>query len=258
MMKLPRGGWKSAGAHLIFNAVIVPDFVRRLEWAKMLQWLVVSGSDSILDVGCGRGDLAIRMSKTGALVNGSDVSFQALRDGSAMAERQHGKVQFTRSDGNNLPYRAYSFDKIVCSSSLEYFDDLTLLREMRRVLKPDGKVVLTADSNAYHLSRSLEKEFERKIGVFRFYSVASLTERFQEAGFTVLRAEYLFNSRASDFIYRLGIRLTWRGLLWTITSLLVYFPCAISDFILGDPERGHTVIIEAAREPGQVVRSKQP
>jgi SAM-dependent methyltransferase len=211
----------------------------------MLQWSEFGAEDSVLDVACGQGGLAIQVSKGEMLVCGVDLNMNALRRGRTHAERERVKVSFVACDAHCLPLRSGSLDKLFCSSSLEYFDDSRFLREARRVLKQNGRFVLTADSDTYPLGDVLREEFERKNGVFRFYSVQSLTLKFQEAGFVVLRAQYLLNSRVSDFFYRLGIVCEWKDLLWSITSMLVYYPCLISDSIIGDRNRGHTVIIQA-------------
>ena len=70
-----------------------------------------------------------------------------------------------------MPYPDEYFDKVVCSSSLEHFkDDIKALKEMHRVLKPNGSVVLTTDSFAYPISDEL-KEMHKEIAyVVNYYT----------------------------------------------------------------------------------------
>jgi len=55
--------------------------------------------------------------------------------------------EFEVRSEEDLPYQDGYFDKVVCSSSLEHFENgIKALTEMHRVLKRRGGVVLTADS----------------------------------------------------------------------------------------------------------------
>ena len=214
----------------------------------MLQWSELTERDSVLDVACGRGELAIRISKDVRAICGADLSMTVIRNGKTLADREGVDVLFVVSDAHHLPFQNECFDKILCSSSLEYFDALLALREMRRVLRQNGRVVLTADSNTFFLEQWIREEFKKKNNnAAQFYSTSSLTKKFQEAGFAILQIQYMLNSRVSDFFYRLGILRGWDGYLWSIASIMVYYPCLISDSMTGSSDRGHTVIVQAMK-----------
>ena len=55
----------------------------------------------------------------------------------------YSQVEFHTASASALPFTSNSFDVIVSANSFHYFDDSnTALREMRRVLKPEGKVII--------------------------------------------------------------------------------------------------------------------
>ena len=99
----------------------------------------------LLDVGSGPGhqvsELALLVGSEG-LVEGLDSS-----EGSVEIARQRcsglDNVRFTLGDAYALPYEAGAFDVAMSSQVFEYLDDVPgALREMFRVLKPGGKVLL--------------------------------------------------------------------------------------------------------------------
>jgi len=208
----------------------------------MLIWAALSEDDSVLDIGCGGCQLLSQVNKHTHSLMGVEVSRETLEHGGALAKRS------VVSDGQYLPFREGQFDRVLCSSSIEYFDDVALLREMRRVLKSDGSVLLTADSNTRPLPHYLELDFRKKNGnVLRFYTAASLWRAFQDAGLRPVKIQYLLNSWLSDLYFRLGIVVSWTGSLWGFLSLVGFYPCLAIDTRVGSAERGHTLLILARK-----------
>jgi len=77
-----------------------------------------------------------------------DASFEVHQ----MAKRRHPNLQAIRTDVRCLPFADGTFDGIVSNSTLDHFkslDDLVIsLRELYRVLRPGGQVILTLDNLA--------------------------------------------------------------------------------------------------------------
>ena len=102
---------------------------------------------SILDVCCGTGDLAFelagRLSPDGHVV-GSDFSEPMLDLAREKARRRGVEgVRFEWGDALSLPYDDGRFDAVTVGFGLRNFADWdTGLREMARVLKPAGKLVI--------------------------------------------------------------------------------------------------------------------
>jgi ubiquinone/menaquinone biosynthesis C-methylase UbiE len=97
---------------------------------------------SVLDLGCGTGELAIALATSGMRATGCDISPRMLR----IAAEANASVDWIElePDWQVLPFRASAFDAVAASSVLEYVDDpVTVLRECHRVLRPGGIVLCT-------------------------------------------------------------------------------------------------------------------
>jgi SAM-dependent methyltransferase len=98
----------------------------------------------ILDAGCGSGPLFAALRERGALVTGFDSSSGMLE----LARRRLGDDADLRvADlGSPLPFRDGEFDDVVASLVLHYFEDWAPpLAELRRVLKPGGRLLVSVD-----------------------------------------------------------------------------------------------------------------
>jgi SAM-dependent methyltransferase len=102
-----------------------------------------------LDAACGTGEPAISIAHllngTG-LVLGVDLSPEPLKIAEQRArERGLANVRFQQADVHSLPFADASFDRVTCRLGIMFFSDPTrALGEMRRVLKPDGRIALLA------------------------------------------------------------------------------------------------------------------
>jgi demethylmenaquinone methyltransferase / 2-methoxy-6-polyprenyl-1,4-benzoquinol methylase len=107
----------------------------------------LSPGDSVLDVCCGTGDLALELSKRvapGGHVVGCDFSepMLDLAREKASARAVEG-VRFEWADALQLPYDAGRFDAVTVGFGVRNFADRERgLREMARVLRPGGRLVI--------------------------------------------------------------------------------------------------------------------
>jgi ubiquinone/menaquinone biosynthesis C-methylase UbiE len=132
---------------------------------QLLDQLALKGDEKVLDIGCGRGLLAIgaaKRLKTGK-VTGIDVwNPQDLSGNSADAAKENAKaegvadrVRFEISDARKLIYPDNHFDAVISANALHTLADdrerEQALREALRVLKPDGRLVIfdTAETGYY-------------------------------------------------------------------------------------------------------------
>ena len=118
-----------------------PAFERRLGF---LLSEVVTG-DRALDLGCGAGDFTAALARAGAEAVGVDVAEAALE----RARSRHPEVEFrlVPFDGP-LPFEDGSFDLVWSSEVIEHVADTARwLSEVRRVLVPGGRLLLTTPSH---------------------------------------------------------------------------------------------------------------
>ncbi|HDH57928.1 MAG TPA: class I SAM-dependent methyltransferase, partial [Bacteroidetes bacterium] len=127
--------------HIPLNGLNVS---RRLEFRLLMRYLDLDGEERLLDVACGDGYWSNRMTSRAAAVVGFDFNQNRLRQARKLAKFLSGAI---RCDAHDLPIKSAAFDCSVGICVLEHFkDDLKALRELRRVLKPGGKLALTVDS----------------------------------------------------------------------------------------------------------------
>jgi len=98
----------------------------------------------VLEVGCGAGILVVELAGRGAAAVGVEVATRGLAYGRALARRLGRGAGFVACDGERLPFPDQSFDLVVSTEVLEHFlRPEVALAEMRRVLRPEGRLVLS-------------------------------------------------------------------------------------------------------------------
>lgn len=109
------------------------------------------GMKAILDIGSGAGQLVrpiLKYSDPDAEVIGCDLSFNMLRR--ARARLKSNRPMFSTADLAHLPFADESFDGITCGYVLEHLPDARVgLREMARVLRPGGRMLLLVTEDSF-------------------------------------------------------------------------------------------------------------
>ena len=102
----------------------------------------LAGAGRVLDVGCGSGRLTVALALAGASVTGLDSSRQRLDDASRRASEAGVRLELLRADmEERLPFADASFDGVASRLALMIaVDPLATLRELGRVLEPEGRV----------------------------------------------------------------------------------------------------------------------
>ena len=135
----------------------------------------------ILDAAVGLGQLASRMQNRGYRAFGIDASFEAT-----LHVRRSTSIPVVLGDLTRLPFRDRVFDGVTSGETLEHLDDdAGAAREIGRVLRDDGKAVVTVPA-----LRSLWSESDVYSEHRRRYSRAELTTLFRAAGLDVTKASF--------------------------------------------------------------------
>lgn len=154
-----------------------------------LRLLRLAPGDRVLEVGFGPGralQLAADLVPHG-FVAGVDPSVEMIRMASRR-NRHHiaaGRVALTLSDGLPLPFADGAFDKVLAIHVLYFWPDPAgQLREIRRVLKPGGRLVLgfrvRGDDHAADFPPS----------VYRFYDLGEVESLLATCGFRAVAADH--------------------------------------------------------------------
>ncbi len=123
----------SVGIHHLWRKKVV-----RLAGAKVGQ--------SVLDCATGTGDLAIEFKRvvgSSGKVIGTDFCAEMLEPAPAKAKSQNLEIEFAQADVTNLQYIDREFDIVSISFGIRNVSDpVKALKEMARVCRPGGKVVV--------------------------------------------------------------------------------------------------------------------
>jgi len=121
---------------------------------------------SILDIGCGTGEFWLE--NHAKLPEGSNVLMTDFSDG--MVEKAKNKINFDEikfgvADIDNLQYSNNSFDIVMAHHVIYHSENKdSALSELKRVVKPDGVVTITTNSekhmlNVYTIAHSIDDNF---------------------------------------------------------------------------------------------------
>jgi demethylmenaquinone methyltransferase/2-methoxy-6-polyprenyl-1,4-benzoquinol methylase len=110
-----------------------------MRWRRLAAESVVRKGDRVLDAACGTGDLAIADRKAGAgKVTGLDFSEKMLA-----RARKKAPLDWVQGDMLALPFADGTFDAATVGFGVRNVADLELgLRELRRVLRPGGRLAI--------------------------------------------------------------------------------------------------------------------
>lgn len=115
-----------------------------MEEEIMFSLLPEAKGGRLLDVGCGIGTIALELQKRGFDVYGIDLSSVAVEK----AKKRGVNAAVCDVDKDGIPFADGYFDVVWAGDVVEHvFDPVFLLQEMARVLKSDGRLLLTVPNN---------------------------------------------------------------------------------------------------------------
>jgi ubiquinone/menaquinone biosynthesis C-methylase UbiE len=147
---------------------------------KMLRFAHLQPGESVLDVGCGTGSLAIaakrQIGPTG-MVCGVDASPEMIARAEKKARKAGGSVAFKKAFAQSLPYSDAQFDVVVTTVMLHHLPKkarVELAAEIRRVLKPGGRVLAIDFGGTARNRKSFIDHFHRRHGHVEFKEIIAL------------------------------------------------------------------------------------
>jgi len=159
----------------------------------------------LLNAGCGTGEFNFYLRDRFEQSYGVDINADDIASAKVLTEDPN--IQFDTGDITKLDFPDEFFDAVICVDVLEHVDEPEqAVRELRRVLKPGGQLVVTVPNHRYPffydpINFILERLFRRHlpIGIWGFghtklFTQESLVELLEDAGFSVLKSELLTHS----------------------------------------------------------------
>jgi SAM-dependent methyltransferase len=185
-MRRPRFIAKQAAhAHGLLGRLIA-FIMARETWAeneRAIAALDPKPSDHVIDIGCGHGRSLGVLAACAASVVGADPS-DLMAEIAVTRNRalvKAGRIKVTIASAADLPFAEGAFDKALCVHVIYFWKDLrTSFREIARVLKPGGRLVLVFRTDADEVAvRAFPAD------VYSFRSLTAVKDALIEAGLSV-------------------------------------------------------------------------
>lgn len=127
-----------------------------------IQLLGINEEDNVLEIGFGNGKYIAEIAEKmkGTHVFGIDFSDAMVETATKLNKTfiEQGRVHIEQGNIENIPFGDRMFNKIFTVNTIYFWSDPILaLREIQRVLKPGGRVVITFRSKAIMSQRSSEQ-----------------------------------------------------------------------------------------------------
>jgi len=141
--------------------VVNDPLITAQEVSLFTKILDLKPEEKILDLCCGHGRHSLEFTRRGFKnVYGLDKSSYLIRQARIATKKENLSIKFIEGDARKLPYPIDKFDVVmILGNSFGYFesinDDIKVLKESFRVLRPRGKVFLDLTDGEY-----LKKEFQ--------------------------------------------------------------------------------------------------
>ena len=122
---------------------------RRAEMMAKLAGL--DGESTVLEVGCGTGIYTVHWIKSSGMLCGLDISRGMLvRLREKIEKIDSDNIFIIEGDSERMPFRNRRFDSVLSVNTVEHLDDVpAALREMRRVCRDGGKIVVSVPNGNF-------------------------------------------------------------------------------------------------------------
>ena len=209
------------GPQLVKRAGALPS-KRRIKKIALYRSIIGRGHESILEIGCGPGDLTYALVDQAEKVMAIDISAKAIelakmrKDLWPLSEAQKQKAEFRQMSAVQLDFPDATFDWVVSTSVVEHLhpeDVSSHMSEVRRVLKAGGKYLMWCPNGLGHHS---DRE-----GHLSMMSYGEWMDKLRDAGFGGFRSTLtsrlpMVNARVKVFLerllWRLKIKIMWSHL----------------------------------------------
>jgi 2-polyprenyl-3-methyl-5-hydroxy-6-metoxy-1,4-benzoquinol methylase len=161
------------------DALDPPDRQLRVQFLRAH----VAAGERVLDLGCGDGWICAELAALGAQPLGVEVAAAAVE----RARRQHPELEFRLAEiGGELPSEDNAFDVVWASEVIEHVADTARwLSEVRRVLRPRGRLLVTTPNHSRLrlLAGGIERYSEPLGDHLHLYVASSLRALLEDFGF---------------------------------------------------------------------------
>ena len=142
----------------------------------------------LLEICCGTATVALAAVEKGVLAYGLDLSSGMLKVAREKSQRQNVKLSLVQADAVSIPFKQGTFDRVAASMGLHempFGATRGILKEIRRVLKNNGKFILFDYHHGEGFTGFIQKIFFvfAEHGEAKEFIKADLQKELREAGF---------------------------------------------------------------------------
>ena len=108
---------------------------------------------TVLDIGCGRGEIMRRCAELGATAYGFDYAPVAVRMTQNVMQGRTSGIRVAQADAKKIPFSSRQFDRALMFDVVEHLHPWELhqaLLECHRILKPEGRLILHTAPNIWY------------------------------------------------------------------------------------------------------------
>ena len=196
--------WKAAAEG--YDEWITNDFQDQYEVNWNILTKYIDPTLRVLDVGCGPGDLSIRISQQCHEVWGVDVTPEMIQIAEKKVALEPANVNFEQADACDLPFENHCFDTVMSVNALQTMIQPEMaLKEMNRVLKPGGELLLITycygDSTLSDNESLVDWAVKyRSLPVWQRFKLQQLVDLLQTNGFEVVEADRIWEEPVVAFL----------------------------------------------------------
>lgn len=161
----------------------------------MAEKLNLSEGKQVLDVACGKGtSLKAVLARWPVTATGLDARARG---------EETDRARFVRGDAHRIPLDSATYDALLCECALStFYDQPAALREMRRVLRPGGRVAISDMAVCGAIPESLKEWVHTGTCLARALDPAAYARALEDAGFRIVE-QWDASSGLSELLRRI-------------------------------------------------------
>jgi len=172
----------------------------RIYWSSLLDKISndVDAGDTVLEVACGTGLVALKVAERASKVSGIDISAPMIDEAKKkMREKGVDNVEFFVEDAYSLHFGNDVFDTVICNNAIQNMKyPQKALAEIKRGLKPGGRFIGTVvgfgEAPIFKMLFTIFKPFI-KLPVFHKFNLDEMADMIRNSGFSIVNKEILKN-----------------------------------------------------------------